>query len=313
MPTKSPRKLTVQRNGGPRPPLVKEDWDFSEVTDSELVSCLLFEYLRESPTARQLETDLKAGANAEVLNRLHALRFKINHRLDMPRFIENALDSAWETGEELLNTPWQKLPPRAKEILIYHCERVEKPAYISTLVDEVRELSKHMLLGSYRDQKAFEVNHDAPATTYACVPLDDLDGGEGRVGFMVIVNSGRYDHNAIRAEIANDVANQIIKSLPKGVTPQVRMESGLGRLNEFRGILNSLGWARLSARYTAREIKTNMPKIYAQIAKPLGDDGHTAVQKKLDSARHRCVARFHKILPFEKHPPLFIQHSRYAK
>jgi hypothetical protein len=38
----------------PRQPLTEHDWNFSRVPDSELIPCLLWEILRESPTARQL-------------------------------------------------------------------------------------------------------------------------------------------------------------------------------------------------------------------------------------------------------------------
>jgi hypothetical protein len=306
-----------------RPPLTDEDFDFSSdrVPDLELMPCLLIEFLRESSTARQLELDfIEASAIAtrlqqKMIDKLYArlaeIRININHKLDVPGFVERAVVST-EQFMGLLQKSWQNLHPEVKQILTLRCTEVEKAAFITTDELHTYELFKAMRLAELLYMKAFESDKQLLPTADARAPLDFLDGETGRMIFGVVADFSRYDDNAIRAALAN-VAEEIIKSRPKNTKPQVRKESGQGRNAEWRGILNSLGLARLYAHYTAQELKSKMPKIYDRIAKPLKDKGTTAVQKKLDSARVRFVARFHEILPFEKLPPLCLRQSRIVK
>lgn len=321
-----PQKLSVSSIvPESRRPLTIEDYNFSaeRVPDLELVSCLLFELLRESATAQHLTQSLTEkleergilgpgfgdGATG-LLKQVESLRFCINHPLNMLGFISCAVTPipAWDFIG-LLNNPWQKLRSDVKQLLTQHCTEVNKAAYISDCDSHTDQLANAMAESVIEDSLA---DRNAPATAKAIASLDIKGSYKGRKIFGVVVDYALYDDNAIRAEL-DLVKEEIIKNRPKDTQPQMRKESGLGRNAEWRGMLNSLGLARLSAHYTAQELRTKLPTVYDQIAEPLTDKGTTAVQKKLDSARRRFVARFHEILLFEKDPPLCLRPSRTAK
>lgn len=105
----------------PRPPLTEADWNFSpdRVPDWELIPCLLWEYLRESATVRQLALDYSstpARAEDRIWNKLFkkqtAIRFRINHELDIPEFVDRAFNPQYRKARNPTRLPWQKLPPR---------------------------------------------------------------------------------------------------------------------------------------------------------------------------------------------------------
>ena len=299
-----------------RQPLSAEDLFFpaDRVLDRELVPCLLYELLRESVTARNLERDFVENlktATANELDKLFArqveIRFSINHKLDIPQFVSHIFEPRYRRAKTLATLPWQKLHPKIKNYLSEPCTRINEAAFISNNYFHTEKLAKV----SREHPEIYDLNATSVPPSRAMLDADTW--AEGCMAFCVVADFARYDDNAIRAVIATDLADEIINSRPRGLKPQVRKESGQGRIAEWRGILNSLGLARLSARFTAQELRTKMPKIYKQIAKPLADKGTTAVQKKLNGARHRFVVRFHEILPFEKHQPLCLQPSRSSK
>ena len=319
IPNKIPQAAMPQESSRSRPTLTEEDWNFSaeRVPDSELVPCLLFEILRESATVRELTHGLIAGTTGydadarKKMELLVGLRININHALTAPMFLRCIVDPnlRWEFTD-LLKSPWPKLHPKTKETLILCCIEFRKAAYISDCDSQTDQLAEAMRESVIRDMLA---DSEAAATAQARTPLIVKGSYEGRVIYGIVVDFAHYDDNAIRAALVDTVVPEIIKGRPKGINPQVLVESGRGRKDEWRGILNGLGMARLSARYSAQVLMKNQPKIYSQVAESLADKGTTAVQKKLHSARARFVDRFHEILPFEKLPPLCLGQSRSTK
>jgi len=335
-----------------RPEITDEDWNFTRVSNNELVACLLWEFLRESPTAHHLaedwvkwsesrnplvqkaeaawqramqlekdpanypkaaeEADEAAKAAAAVNDavsdaeyeklyaRQSAITININHRLNIPEYVARHFRGAFGGRELPAGLAWQKLDRQRRKELTEVCENVNAAVFIS---NEPRHSDKLAV-----DARARPEHWDPDATSFpdSRTLLDADSWGEGLEAFCINVDWARYDNETILDEF-NKLATEIIKTRPKGYTPQNRKGSGLQRKTEWRGMLNSLGLARLGGRYTAGELKKHMPLCYDQITKPLSDKGTTAVQKSLDGARRRFLKRFHEILPFEQEPPLCLR------
>jgi len=315
---KSKAATTLHAN---RPPLTEEDWNFSSdrVPDKQLVPCLLWEFLRESKTARQLAKDwieffTAAGVDAasrddtSLLRRVWGLQFKLNHKLNMPAFVFHALGPAWG-GRTLPDGPWQKLSPKTKQCLVELCEGVNRPVFIGTHEDAA------LLAAAARraSTDAYNKNEEAAPHLPARAMIPFTTPGTGYEALCVVVDWGRYDDNGIR-EGFEKLAQVVIKSRPKGIKPQVRKASGLGRKAEWRAKLNDLGLSRFSARHHARVLQREMPQAYKRIAQSLSHDASaTDLEKKLNRARARFEASFRSILPFEKSPPVCLAWRKQAK
>jgi len=298
-----------------RSPLSRTEWDFSGVPDNELVPCLLFEYLRESATAQRLSNALLPLAHPTkgwhddarvLLEQVEQMRISINHPLNTPHFINMAIIPivAWNIHEQL-KSPWQQLSPKPKLYLTQSCTEVDAAAYFADSDVYTDQLANAMREAVIEDIHA---DKDAPAILKAMADVNLKGSYPGRKVFGIVADFARYDDNGIRAAMALRT-EEIIRSRPAGIKPQFRRESGRGRNAEWRGVLNSLGMARLSVRYKAHVLRAKLPDAYAQITDSLADKGTTAAQKKLDGARNRFLNRFHKILPFEKLPPLCLNQS----
>jgi len=277
---KSPQSALIQKELIPRSPLTREDWDFSIVPDPELVPCLLWEFLRESETAHRFVNEWKLreeklgppnpNSDPEYLERINRCFKNFRFKINHA-FHQNLFIYSALNGNVPFSTPWKKIPAEPKQLLKDGVLIVERPVAI--------------------------------VPPFGFFPMFD-DQSET---FRVRVRYGLYDDNAIRHEITTKFADAIIKCRPKGVAPQARQESGKGRNSEWRGMLNSLGLARLAGRYTARQLQTEMPEVYRHVAESRSDKVTSAVQNKLRDASRRFRKRFQEILPFEKRPPLCLR------
>ena len=321
-----PKKSTTASTTRPR--LTDEDYRFSEdrVPDRELVACLLFEFLRESATAQKLTRGLIeklksrgllglgfVGDDAtRFLKQVETLRFGINHPLDMSGFIYCALVPIpkWDFIG-LLNNPWQQLRPDVKQTLTQCCTEVTKAAFISDSEIETDQLAEAMREAVIRDMEA---GKDAPLTAKAIADVVHKGSYPGRKIFGVVADYARYDDNAIRAAL-DLVKEEIIRNRPKGIKPQVRKESGLGRPDDWRGKLNSLGRTRLYCHYDGVDaLKRGNPTAHQWLVAGLTDKGDRAALKALADAKGRFVRAFHEILPFEKGAlPLCVANSRFNR
>ena len=336
-----------------RLPLTEEDWNFSaeRVPDLELVPCLLFEFLRESATARQLEQDLIEKQRAIVpptaaefqdqwkrdnarlsgcdvnedppvpaanvalnkqLEQLHSLRFNINHKLDMTGFISEAV-APYEKPEDLLKTPWQKLLPQTKEILVRYCTRVNKPAFISESEFDTDQLAAAMRENVRIEMEEFKANNQAPGSAVARVRLKD--GDKDCMAFLIVVDFGRYDDSAIRMALGGSVTEEIIANRPIDICPQSQSGSGQQRKSEWRGKLNGLGRTRLYCYYDGvGAIKQTNKLAHQWLLTDLQDKGDRAAMKSLADAKARFIRAFHEMLPFEQGKlPWCVANSRFVK
>lgn len=133
--------------------------------------------------------------------------------------------------------------------------------------------------------------------------------------FNTVIDFARFDDNSIRAEGLR-IIEEMISYRPKGIKPQVRKESGLGRHDEWRGKLNSLGRTRLYCHYDGVDaLKRANPAAHQWVVASLKNDkGDRAALKALADAKARFVHAFHEILPFEKGSlPLCVANSRFNR
>jgi hypothetical protein len=297
-----------------RSPLVPKDWDFSGVPEIEVVPCLIWEYLRESATAQKLGAEwsnhfFPTGSQSEqepLWHRTHAIRLNLNHQMDINGFVEATIVQLWGYNK-LANLPWQKLHLDVRKKLIERYVHVNEPVYVSTGDMHAGMLHQSLMEATKKaDEKTPQGGVLELPQARAILPA--LTRGEGCEAFCVVIDWGRYDNGQIEKS-GVEFIRQIIKTRPKGIKPQSKTGSGLQRKTEWRGMLVSLGLARLYGRFTASELKKKMPDAYKKIAAGLSDRGTTAVQKKLDGANRRFADRFKKILAFEKHRPLCMRRS----
>jgi len=292
-----------------RQSIAEEDWNFSRVPDNELVPCLLWEFLRESPTARQLAEawaawsgHMKRGEpdnQSELWKMMEKLRFKVNAPLNLEAF-KTILVGAW-AFEKLWDIPWQKLSPGTKAKILYYCMAVNPPVFVSVGDLHVGMLHK---AASKAFSEACEKTPDGGTLTLppARTILPYAPRGTAVEAFCVVVDWGRYDNEIIKDAFA-ELGAEIAKTRPKGIIPQKQKGPGIGKGTELRGKLNSLGHARLRGFYKAAEtLRTQNRAAYNFVAKRLKDDGFTAVQKSLGDARRRFKSQFREILQTTERP-----------
>lgn len=315
-------------NTAPRQRPTEHDWNFSadRVPPGELIPCLLWEFLRESATAQKLAQDWRAWSGhrargkednqAELSARLEKLTFVLNHKLNIREFLSRAR-FVWTHGE-LANGPWQELHHKTKEWLREPCDRVNEPVFIG-LEMHVGELAA-VAATRFQEELARIPSVKGPLSVDEANKMPPLKIPRARArlnhftppgsvyeALCVMVDWGRYDDNAIRASF-HKLTEEVIASRPKTIEPQVEKKSGKGRLTQWRGMLNSLGVARLRGYYkSAGTLKTQNSAAYTQIAESLSDKGPSAVQKKLDAGVRRFLSRFNEVLPFEGRPPLCLR------
>jgi hypothetical protein len=281
----------------------ESEWRFSQdrVPDSELVPCLLWEFLRESQTVSRLVSEwAKIFAAGEknldqrpLRSRMEALKVRLNAPIRLSDFINHAvLTRGFNRGIDL---PWQHLAADAKKNLIL-TSTANPPVFVGY------DLHASLL------EQALRRKDDGTALLQAKAMMPGWDNGKQLT--LLVIDWGRYDDASIRAALQS-LANDLKR--PEGIEPQVQKASGLGRRTEWRGKLNDLGAARLSARYSAVQLRTDMPVAFREFASKLSDRGPTALEKKLAAARRRFEASFHKLLPFEKQAPRCLAASRFTK
>lgn len=283
------------------------EWRFTKdcVPDDELVACLLWEFLRESQTSRQLaqdwsewfargKTDNSDMEQTVLRGRTNKIKPSLNNPLRFDDFISMVVVQCFGF-KKLIDSPWQRLSTAGRKYIVQRCN-VNPPVFVGT------DLHLTMLNEAMRSKEP----NEGEALVKAKAMMQDLNPGQELM--LLVVDWARYDNASIKKEFL-----KLIKELPRpdGIRPQVRKASGLGRLSEWRGKLSDLGISRLS-RYQARQLKREMPNVYELLASTLSDAGPTAVERKMASARRRFKASFHEILTFEKKAPLCLVNSRFS-
>ena len=300
-----------------RPPLTVDEWDFKKVPDTELIPCLLWEFLRESQTAQRLGREWADAFGrkdpsfdqTQLMQKTWTFRMVINFSINLQEFTSCAICQHFGFGG-LSGVSWQKLPASCKSHLSEPC-RINPAAFIgrgrhaSILA---RETTKKESIAEAAYTQESHPDGLAYPDSRALLP-DPFRGWEA---FLLVVDWQQYDDNAIRYEFQK-LASKIIGTRPKGFKPRVRKESGRGRKTEWRGKLKDLGLTRIAARYHAGQLKKEMPAAYKEIAKTISDTGPTAVQKKLDEARRRFEDSFHSLIQEEEDHPVCLAESRFKK
>ena len=298
-----------------RQPLTEHDWNFAAVPDNEVIACLLWEFFRESPTVSKLRQDCAAALTAgEGLSRHNPIFDKVNALrvvLDRPVRTDFFTASAFFAGATLADVPWQKLPLSSHDGDLATREKllsltaVNAPAFLgdcrygAELAAKAGEMARQRLL--VEDRTGF-YQADIPMRARLRLELDRPD--DEWEALLVVVDWGTYDNNAIRTGFA-DLAEQIIKSRPKGIKPKVRREAGRGNPNEWRSKLVNLGLARLYAAHkTVGCLKRENKEAWAYACQVRGVDKTKAdthqINQRLGQAWRRTVESFRAILPFEK-------------
>ncbi len=291
--------------------------------DNELVPCLLWEYLRESQTARQLArewrelftaADAAKRDQAPLAIRTQSLPVKINHELRIPDFMYCAV--AIVSGfHGLSGVSWRSLTPNAKRFLREPCESINPPAFIGLEMharvlaeDATRRFNEELArtpsttgpvsLEELRKQPPLRIPEARATLNYFKQPDSHYEA------FCVVVDWKRYDNSAIKTAL-NDLTKKILASRPAGVEPQIRSgwtKRNEGENSEWRGKLQSLGRARLHWRCDGvPHLRHAYSDAYAWLANNLGaDKGNRAIGKSLSDGAARFKEAFWEILPFEK-------------
>lgn len=287
--------------------LKDSDWLFTkaQVPDHELVHCLLWEYHRESATVRQLALDWFAWfskgptpTSDQEQTALWARMKKLEVLVNSPLKIDNFLSQVVVQGfglNQLLDCPWQQLNPDSRKAII-EGSTTNPPVYLGHVFPHLSILTESL---------KSRCNEDPFVLAKAMMP----ELAPGKEVLLVVVDWGLYDDNSVK-----DAFKHLGDNLdrPKGIKPQVRKASGLGRAAEWRGKLNDLGVARLS-RYHARQLKEVEPRAYEFLATTLSDVGPTAVENKMASSRRRFKTSFREILPFEHRIPHCLSIPRFTR
>ena len=300
--------------------LIEEDWNFSKlrVPDDELVPCLLWEFLRESKTARTLAKDwvefgTPGGATSDqnlLWERMRALKFSLNHKIEMTEFIDWALGPSWMT-KRLANISWQKLPLKTRQKLAEPATTINEPVFLSMGNLHTMHIDRTMQKLTTEADDTLVNGIGAPYPP-ARAMLESLTRGKGCEAFCIVVDWGRYDDEAIR-ESFTKLAVTIKR--PPGIIPQVKKGAGLGNPNEWRGKLNGLGRTRIHCYYNGVETlkRMNQP-AYEWVVARSKDKGTTSATKILDAAKGRFLEAFQEIFPFEQgNLPLCVANSRFAR
>ncbi len=328
MRTSSPTRTDPCSSPPGRLALTQDDWDFSPdgVPNEELIPCLLWEFLRESPTAQTLGRDWSAwikrcgelrahGENEPdqrpLWKRLSALQPAINKAVRLDDFLCRTVVQAWGF-KGLAQTPWQRLSPQAKDFLSEPCVYVNKPVFVgfglhaSDLAQSMAEL----------DRKASDKPPDGGVLHLpsARAPLRFF-GEATQEAFCIVVDWGRYDNTAIQDAFAK-LAHEIITTRPEGVQSQTWKGSGAEGESDWRSKLQNIGLTRLYAAHSGvsglRRTNSKAYDFIQSLMKNQNDDGPTAVQKKLTQAKKLFEGNFHKVLPFEKAAPICLSRSRFG-
>lgn len=286
--------------------LQEEDWLFTEdlVPDDELIVCLLWEYLRESQTVRELaldwfawsekgQTDSSDQEQTALWGRMKNVIVKLNSPLQYDDFICRVLVQGFGL-RKLLDCPWQQLDPTARKSIINNCA-ANPAAFIGYDFPHLKALNN-----------TIDTKRNKGPVNLAKAMLGDLHPGQE---LMLVVVDWRYDESAIKDGIKR-LADDLHR--PEGIELEFRKASGLGRASEWRGKLNDLGVARLS-RYHARQLELVESRAYKFLITNLSHVDPTAVEKKMSSSRRRFKASFRKILPFERRVPHCLSIPRFTR
>jgi|GEM_PF-2562489 len=288
-----------------RPSLTENDWNFPKgrVPDEELIPCLLWEFLRESVTVRDIARDWAAwialGKAAPDQTPLSLRTQQIRPVINAPftdTFIHSVCAQCFGFAK-WFDQPWQSLSEKTRRNLT-DSNRTNPALFVGY------GLHATGFVQAMREKRA----ESSDPLVQARAMLPESFGDQEAV--LLVIDWGRYDDAKIRAEFST-----LVDALPRpeGIKPTVQSGSGLQNPNEWRGKLNSLGMARIYARYDATQLSATHPSVYRAVAKGLSDDGPVSVAKKLRAARKRFEESFATLLPFESKPPLCITSSRLTR
>ncbi len=304
-------------------PLTEEDWNFSEerVPDNELVPCLLWEYLRESQTARKYsqgwaklraeKKDVRAALGPRLQQIVNGIT--INHHLVLHDFVINILEDAWGRNPRTI-IPWQKLLAQGKKRMAEPCNLVNPPVYISTGYFHLDQL-KESVDAAVKSSEAKLPDGRRVGYPPARAMLKYLTRGPGCEAFCIVVDWGRYNKNAIKAAFKK-LADDITKSPPQGITPQSKKGQGRNKPRDWRAKLQRLGLARIRSYSNAvgdlTEAQKELVRQRRRESPKTRNSQHTdsEIWQSLWDAKKDFTDTFKEIMTFEKQPPLGLWKKR---
>lgn len=290
-----------------RQPLTEAEWLFDKdrVPDSELIACLLWEYLRESQTVAELAQEWREfhargakGSCSKLLERTMRIQPELNFPFERHDFVARLVQIEFGL-EGRFGVPWQQLPKGcraeyARWASVAPAVFVTGPAYL-------------------RDFRSALAEFECADPLHPNRVVLRRNASKRIVGqelVLLVINWPAYDDGQIRAALEEFAKSQ---RRPEDVQPAIKAGRGLGRTAELRGKLRSLGAARLQARYPVAQLKREVPTAYDHWVRKLADNGPTAVDKALRAARKAFENSFKGIFGAKEKTPLCLVHSRLAR
>lgn len=311
--------------------MAREEWNFppEHVPDAELVPCLLYEYMRESPVVQRivdkihererLRRDARLCDEASCGEKSRAadvLEEDIWSELQLIHMIGPYDDGGVRTVVEdgvfpQAGTPWQTLP--AKQKASFALWTVRHDAFHRTgglALSKIRSSwdKQALELKATRDKEDKELESrygpfrkDWPKRENA-VPRASVLSRDGTEDTVVRIDWRHFTNRQIRDAVELWIGRNRPGSIPE---PTAR---GKQKACDMRAALNALGVVRVCSRHTLLETRFAVPEFWEQNVAENVYDGKKGrcmsfAEKEMRERRKLAEGTFLRLLPFERRCP----------
>ncbi len=307
--------------------LRKEAWDFSKLPPVEVPFCLLWELARESANVERHVSDWRDyWREARAWNEQHGTRNEEGQWVvpdgkgfDTSGARQKCLWAACSTLVPQINFPFQRNALRNLNARFGYSER-EIPAWQLLKPDQHGKLLEELCADAgwpgYRGHPAVKTGNGFDFGALAGAEKEGrwhLRPGfvmhdascfdhEGREVVLLVIDWPGFNDTAIKQGLDKWWAE---KEKPARPAPPVRRGRGVHHAQELRVMLDNLGFARLRARYTPKQIFESAREAWTTLMGPCEFEAKSAreFEGKLSERAERFWDWFPKTFPFDTEPP----------
>lgn len=292
--------------------LREAEWDFSSVPRTEVPFCLLWEMARDSGAIQSVGERLrhyyrryddwwKANPDAELYDgpfsghsRAIARAKKLVPLMNYPFApvaVEQLLDLFWAGWQ--VTPPWRRVKRAYRNSFSQLASNA--PAVRTGGLAELKELSDHFERrepnASQGRARPREWNVEAK-----CIVRNKSEL------VLLVINWQRFDATAIYQSLLKWWKKH---PKPTHLSSPVKSGRGIRPATQLRAMLDNLGYARLRAHYTPKQIFENARAAWTTLMGPCEFDPKSAreFEGKLSERAERFWAWFPKVFPFDTEPP----------